>query len=157
MTKATINEKEAFKIIEKFNYLNASRAPISAFTELIDIESFEIRLQGSDIFFKGIAGFADHQIGKLIYFDQTFDCELQRSQQQGDQIIVETKGVWYARTWQSPAAYSQQLIADLTHTWVLQKRADASLIIVSHVCETFSYREGYSPTDIIKDFHLILK
>ncbi|CEK11318.1 hypothetical protein [Legionella hackeliae] len=153
----TINEEEAFQVIKKFNVLNASRAPISDFVGIIDLENFELRLRGSDIFFKGIAGFADHQIGKLIYFDQSFDCELQSSQQEGNKITVATKGVWYAKTWQSPAAYSQQLIADLTHTWELEKKTNGALLIVVHICETFAYRKGHAPGDIAKDFHLELK
>ncbi|KTD19271.1 Uncharacterised protein [Legionella lansingensis] len=151
-------EDEAFKIIEHFNHLNASRAPISAFVNIIDTENFEIRLRGSDIVFKGIAGLADHQLGKLIFFDQKFDCLRQKSHLEFNKISIETQGVWYARTWQSPAAYSQQLIADLTHTWILIKKADDKpWIILSHICESFSYRKGYAPTDNPKDFHLSLK
>ncbi|QBR84780.1 hypothetical protein E3983_10695 [Legionella israelensis] len=157
MSKATISKQEAFQVIEKFNQLNASRAPIAEFVNLIDIENFEIRLQGSNIFFKGIAGLADHQIGKQIFFDQSFDCEFIHSHMENDQMIVETKGVWYAKTWQYPAAYSQQLIADLRHTWRLEKQSDGHLLIVSHVCEHFAYREGYSPTDHTQEFHLLLK
>lgn len=159
MSKSTINEKEAFQIIETFNFLNASRAPMTSFLHIIDCEQFEIRLRGSDILFKGIAGFADHQIGKLIYFDQAFECELLRSRIENNQITVETKGAWHARTWQSPAAYSQQLIADMTHTWILAKKTDdAPLVIISHVCESFAYRPGYSPEDdVVRDFHLTLK
>ncbi|WP_019215413.1 hypothetical protein [Legionella tunisiensis] len=152
-----IDEKEAFAIVEQFNFLNASRAPISKFIDIIDIENFEIRVRGLDIVFKGIAGFADHQINKLSYFDQKFDCELQKSTQKGNEIILNTKGVWYASTWSPPAAYSQQLIADLSHTWRLAKKTEkAPLIIVSHSCETFAYRKGYSPRDVEKEFHLKL-
>lgn len=152
-----IDEKDAFAIVKQFNFLNASRAPISKFIEILDIENFEIRLRGSDIVFKGIAGFADHQISKLIYFDQKFDCELQKSTQEGNEIILNTIGVWYARTWNPPAAYSQQLIADLSHTWRLVKKTEkAPLIIVSHICETFAYRKGYSPIEVAKEFHLKL-
>lgn len=150
--------EETFAIIQRFNHLNASRAPMVEFLTIIDAERFEIRLRGSDIHFKGIAGFADHQIGKLIYFDQHFDCELVGSEQEGNQVTVHTKGAWHARLWQSPAAYSQQLIADMTHTWILSRQsADAPLLIISHVCESFSYRKGYSPVDKADDFHLRLK
>lgn len=150
--------EEAFAIILTFNHLNASRAPIAAFEAIIDIVRFEIGVRGSDIYFKGIAGLADHQIGKLIYFDQHFDCELLRHEQEGKQITVHTKGAWHARLWQSPAGYSQQLIADMTHTWVLSRQTkDSPLLILSHVCESFAYRQGYSPADKAEDFHLRLK
>lgn len=155
MNKTITNE--AFNIIKQFNHLNASRAPITAFLPIVDADNLLITLRGSDIVFKGIAGFADHQIGKLIYFDQKFDCELQKSQIQGNKAIIETKGSWYARTWQPPAPYSQQLIADLSHTWELEKKdKQSTYIIVTHICETFSYRAGFSPTDIPGDFHLSL-
>lgn len=131
MNKAKHDEKEAFKVVEQFNHLNASRAPISDFLTIVDPENLIITLRGSDIVFKGIAGFADHQIGKLIYFDQKFECELIKSEAQDDQITLSTKGVWYARIWQSPAAYSQQLIADLTHTWILKKPNKEPILLSS--------------------------
>ncbi|WP_454781773.1 hypothetical protein [Legionella sp. WA2022007384] len=157
MNKMTHNEKDAYHIVEQFNHLNASRAPISDFLPIVDPENLIITLRGSDIVFKGIAGFADHQIGKLIYFDQKFDCELVKSETQDDQITLSTKGAWYARMWQSPAAYSQQLIADLSHTWILKKTKQSKYIIVIHICEHFKYREGFSPGDMVEDFHLTLK
>ncbi|CAM3045693.1 Uncharacterised protein [Legionella steigerwaltii] len=157
MNKTTHDEKEAFKVVEQFNHLNASRAPITDFLPIVDPEHLIITLRGSDIVFKGIAGFADHQIGKLIYFDQKFECDLVKSETQDEQITLSTKGAWYARVWQSPAAYSQQLIADLAHTWILKKTKHATYIIVTHICEHFKYREGFSPRDMAEDFHLTLK
>ena len=157
MNKMTHDEKDAFKIVEQFNHLNASRAPISDFLPIVDTENLIITLRGSDIVFKGIAGFADHQIGKLIYFDQKFECELVKSEIQDDQITLSTKGAWYARIWQSPAPYSQQLIADLSHTWILKKNKRSTYVIVIHICEHFKYRDGFSPHDMAEDFHLGLK
>ncbi|QMT60865.1 hypothetical protein [Legionella sp. PC997] len=157
MKKITHCEKTAYQVVEQFNHLNASRAPISDFLPIVDPEHLIITLRGSDIVFKGIAGFADHQIGKLIYFDQKFDCELVKSETQEEQITLSTKGAWYARIWQSPAAYSQQLIADLSHTWILKQTKQSNYIIVTHICEHFKYRDGFSPSDIVEDFHLTLK
>ncbi|AWN74906.1 hypothetical protein LEAN103870_18455 [Legionella anisa] len=157
MNKTTHNEKDALKVVEQFNHLNASRAPISDFLPIVDPENLIITLRGSDIVFKGIAGFADHQIGKLIYFDQKFECELIKSETQRDHITLSTKGGWYAKIWQSPAAYSQQLIADLSHTWILKKSKQSTYIIVTHICEHFKYRDGFSPRDGVEDFHLNLK
>ncbi|MCW8386180.1 hypothetical protein OQJ18_01375 [Fluoribacter dumoffii] len=156
MNKTMHDEQEAYRVVAQFNDLNASRAPISDFLPIVDAEDLIITLRGSDIVFRGIAGFAEHQIGKLIYFDQQFECELVGSEIQGDQIILSTRGAWYARIWQSPAAFSQQLIADLAHTWTLKKNHQAKYIILIHICEHFKYRDGFSPHDMVEDFHLSL-
>jgi hypothetical protein len=115
-------------------------------------------LPNSDVKFQGIAGLADHQIGKLVFFDQKFDCDLINSETKEHEITISTKGVWYAKSWQIPSAYSQKLIADVSHTWILErKNVPATFVIVTHICETFSYRKNYAPTDVKPDFHLTLK
>lgn len=158
MTQIRHDENKAFKIIERFNHLNASRAPISDFLPIVDADNLIVTLRDSDIVFKGIAGLADHQIGKLSFFDQKFDCELVKSEYQKERLTMNTKGVWYATIWQSPAPYSQKLIADLVHTWILKRTEQSTYIIDTHICEYFKYRDGFSPRDFSdKDFHYTLK
>lgn len=149
---------EAFEIIKRFNHLNASRAPIKDFMPIIDVDNLVISIRNTNILFKGIAGLADHQIGKLHFFDQSFECELIGSEISGNQITIMTKGVWHARRWQYPAANSQQLIADLTHTWVLERKAGTGpFVICTHICESFAYRDNFSPHQDELDFHLLMR
>ena len=60
------------QLIETFFELNASRAPLTDFLPILDHEGFSMELVGTDIRFVGMAGLGDHQIGKLIFFDQEF-------------------------------------------------------------------------------------
>jgi len=59
-------------LIESFWEFNASRAPLCDFLPIVDQTNFFMELAGTDIRFSGIAGLGDHQIGKLIFFDQEF-------------------------------------------------------------------------------------
>jgi len=158
MTNTVTDEQQAFEVIKKFNHLNASRASMTDFLDIIDPDRLVIMIRNTDIRFEGIAGFSDHQMGKLIFFDQKFDCELINSTVNDNEITISTKGVWYASCWQTPAAYSQNLIADLKHTWILERENNKKPYrITTHICEEFGYRKGYAPTDETKDFHLNLK
>ena len=67
MNEITPEIQKAFDTILRFNELNVSRAPISDFLPIIDSENLIIQMRDSDIIFNGVAGLADHQMGKMYY------------------------------------------------------------------------------------------
>ncbi|MEM1058961.1 MAG: hypothetical protein AAGK14_06910 [Verrucomicrobiota bacterium] len=150
-----LTKREVRAVITAFWELNASRAPIKAFEEIVDTENLSITMRGTDIAFHGIAGFADHQIGKLIFFDQKFVLRKLESTINGGEATARTEARWHARTWTSPAPYSHELIADLRHTWTLRRCPRTGRALMrGHVCERLKYRPGHGPEDTPKDFHL---
>jgi hypothetical protein len=151
-----LKKKDVKAVILKFYELNASRAPISDFVPLLDIENFELGVEGTDIYFRGIAGFADHQMGKLVFFDQHFEIKSLRIIIKNQTAQVKTKVIWHARTWQSPAPYSELLRAVVIQTWRVIQSAETGLpIITSHIANQFYYLKGYAPKELLKkDFHL---
>jgi len=150
-------DKNVQEVIERFWHLNASKAPIKDFIPIVSPD-FHIELGFMDIKFKGIAEFADHQIGKLCFFDQKFELITINTTIENNIATSVTKGVWYASTWTQNAAYSQKLIADLDHTWKIGISDETDkVIILSHVCDAMKYREGFSPTAEPGDFHLKIK
>ena len=60
-----LTKREVKEVISAFWELNASRAPIKAFEDIFDCENVEIILAGTDIAFKGIAGFAGSILVRL--------------------------------------------------------------------------------------------
>lgn len=152
-----LTQKSIQKIIEKFWHLNASKAPIKEFLPLV-APDFCIQLGFKDIKFTGIAEFADHQIGKLCFFDQKFELLSMDSKIQGDTATVVTKAVWHASTWVQNAAYSHRLIADLTHTWEMGLSQEKDRVVIfGHICDALHYRKGHAPQEAELDFHLQLK
>jgi hypothetical protein len=152
-----LTDEKVQEVIEEFWQLNASKAPIKDFLPFVSPDIY-IELGFMDIKFKGIAEFADHQIGKLCFFDQSFEL-LSISTTIADDIATsETKGVWYASTWVQNAAYSQKLIADVNHTWKIRASRDTNrAIMLGHVCDAMKYREGFAPRATPEDFHLKIK
>ena len=152
-----LTEKSVQAVIEKFWHLNASKAPIKDFLSLLAPDVY-IELGFMDIKFKGIAEFADHQIGKLCFFDQRFELISINTTIENNIATSITKGVWHASTWTQNAPYSQKLIADVDHTWKvgLSDESDRA-IMLGHVCDAMKYREGFSPEAAPKDFHLKIK
>lgn len=155
MPAKPLTQKEVRDVILAFWRLNASRAPIKDFEEIFDCENLEIRMRGTGILFRGIAGWADHQIGKLAFFDQRFQLKtFQVAKKTDERIVAKTVGVWFARHWQSPAAYSHEMIADLKHTWtVIRSPKTGKAVILTHVCDKLKYRPGHEPQADPKDFH----
>jgi hypothetical protein len=153
-----LTKREAKAVILRFWDLNASRAPIKAFEDIVDCENFEIILAGTVIAFKGIAGLADHQMGKLIFFNQRFELKSIHTRIADDgRAISKTEGVWYAAYWQSPAATSHELIADLKHTWtVVRSEKSGKPVLLRHVCDKLTYRRSHGPIEAPKDFHLTI-
>ena len=153
-----LTKREVKDVILRFWDLNASRAPIKAFEDIVDCENLEIILAGTDIAFKGIAGLADHQIGKLIFFNQRFELKSIDTRIAGDgRAISKTEGVWYAAYWQSPAAKSHDLIADLKHTWtVVRGEKSGKPVLLRHVCDRLTYRRSHAPIESSRDFHLTI-
>ena len=154
-----LTKREVRYVILQFWQLNASRAPIKAFEEIVDCENLEIIMRASpDIQFNGIAGLADHQIGKLTFFDQRFELKsIDTKITQDGRAISKTNGVWYASYWQSPAAESHRLIADLKHTWtVVRHESSGKPVLLRHVCDKLTYRRGHAPIEAPKDFHLTI-
>jgi hypothetical protein len=151
-----LTKREVKDVILQFWELNADRAPIKAFEEILDCENVEIVVRGTDIEFKGIAGLADHQIGKLDFFDQRFELKSIDTKLGGDgRAVSKTVGVWYARYWKTPAATSHQLIADLKHTWtIVRSEKTGRAVLLRHVCERLKYRTGYAPLSAPEDFHM---
>jgi hypothetical protein len=151
-----LTEEEVRNVILAFFELNASRAPIKAFEEILDLESFEIVVRGTEIAFKGIAGLADHQIGKLIFFDQRFETEFTAITIHDDHALAKTKDRWHASVWQSPAPYSRRLIADLDHTWkVVRCERTRRALLTFHSADTWKYLPGHAPEEAPKEFHLV--
>jgi len=149
-----LTKREVKDVIVRFNELNAGRAPIKAFEDIVDVENLYIRMRGTDIDFRGLAGFADHQIGKLVFFDQRFSLTKCEPAIKGGAAKVKTEGRWYARTWTSPAANSHELIAELKHTWEVFRCPETGRAkILGHVCERLKYLPGHGPRDTPKDFH----
>jgi len=151
-----VTEEEARHVVMQFFDLNANRAPVKAFEDIVDCENLEIVLEGTDVAFHGIAGFADHQIGKLIFFDQRFELDSIKTENddQGN-AVLRTTGVWYASTWQSPAAQSHQLIADLEHTWtIVRNERSGQAVLRRQICERLEYRAGHAPQAVPLEFHL---
>jgi hypothetical protein len=150
-----LTEDEVRDVILAFFDLNASRAPIKAFEEILDCENFEIVVQATDVSFKGIAGLADHQIGKLIFFDQRFEAKFVEITIHDDHAIAKTDDRWEASVWQSPAAYSRRLIAELTHTWkVVRSEETGKAVLRFHSADTWKYLPGHAPEEAPKEFHL---
>lgn len=153
-----LTKKEVKDVILKFCDLNAGRAPISAFAPIIDVEKFELKLLGTDIAFYGIGGFADHQMGKLVYFDQRFILKSMKTTIKSDYAIAVTSFIWEARHWEPPAAFSELLRAYVRQSWkIVRSSKTQSAMIVSHIADKFKYLKGYSPGDKRpEDFHLTL-
>ena len=141
-----LTKREVKDVVLQFWELNASRAPIKAFEDIFDCENLEIIVRADpDIVFKGVAGFADHQIGKLNFFNQRFELKSIDTKISDDcRAVAKTEGVWYASYWQSPAATSHELIADLKHTWTIVRSEKSGLpVMLRHVCDRLKYRPGY--------------
>ncbi len=142
-------------LIETFWELNASRAPLKDFLPILDHEGFFMELAGTDIRFVGIAGLGDHQMGKLIYFDQKFILHDIQVEPGLDTALARTKAEWQASMWTSPAPYSQRIKVMLLHTWhVGRAKEDSRPILLGHVCEEFHYLPGFAPKEQAKEFHL---
>ena len=155
-TNKRLTKKEVRTIILKFCELNAGRAPISAFASIIDVENFELKLLGTDVDFHGIAGFADHQMGKLIYFDQRFILKSMTIIIKPDRAIAKTGFIWEARHWVPPAANSELLKAYVHQTWTVKRSPKAGHpTITSHIADKFKYLKGFAPHEQSEgDFHL---
>lgn len=152
-----LTDENVQSIIEKFWHLNASKAPIKDFLPFTSPDLY-IELGFMDIKFKGIAEFADHQIGKLCFFDQRFELVSIKTSITNNVATSVTKGIWYASTWVQNAAYSKKLIADLDHTWKIGLSDDASkAILLGHICDAMKYRNGFEPEAPQRDFHLEIK
>jgi hypothetical protein len=150
-----ITPKIVQELVETFWELNASRAPLTDFLPILDHEDFFIKLAGTDIHFKGIAGLGDHQIGKLGFFDQKFILLNIEVDVDGDTAVARTQGEWHASTWTSPDPASQRLKVALRHTWQVGRAKDDSRpILLGHVCDEFHYLPGFAPKERAKDFHL---
>jgi hypothetical protein len=113
-------------LIESFWKLNAGRAPLSDFLPIVDHEGFFMELAGTDVRFSGIAGLGDHQMGKLIFFDQEFILLDIQIEVDGDTALARTKAQWHASTWTSPDPYSQRIKVALLHTWYVGRAKDDS-------------------------------
>ncbi len=147
-----LTEDAVIKVIEKFWHLNASKAPIKEFLPLMSPDVF-IDIDFLNIKFRGIAELADHQIGKLSFFDRKFELFLIETKVEDNRAISKTKGAWHASTWTQNAAYSQRLIADIEHTWTTTLSEQTNeVIVLGHICHTLKYREGFSPTATEKEF-----
>ena len=150
-----ITAKIVQDLIESFWKLNASRAPLIDFLPIVDHEGFFMKLEGTDICFSGIAGLGDHQMGKLIYFDQEFILLDIQVEVNGDTALAQTRAQWHASTWTSPDPYSHRIKVALLHTWhVGRAEDDLRIILLGHVCEEFHYLPGFAPKDQAKEFHL---
>jgi hypothetical protein len=92
----------------------------------------------------------------LTFFNQRFELKSIDTKITDDgHAISKTVGVWYASYWQSPAATSHELIADLKHTWTIVRGEKSGLpVLLRHVCDRIKYRPGYAPIEAPKDFHL---
>jgi len=152
-----LTKREVKEVILKFWELNASRAPIKAFEEIFDCENLEIIVRADpDYVFKGIAGFADHQIGKLGFFDQRFELiSIDTKLLDEGRAVSKTIGVWNASYWQSPAATSHRLIADMKQTWTIVRSEKTGMaVLLKHVCDRLKYRPGHAPIAASQDFHM---
>ena len=157
MQRKPLTKKEVKNVILKFWHLNASRAPITDFLPIVDINNFVIKVQNTDIQFRGIAGFADHQISKLIYFDQRFILKSMKITSKPEFSIAKSLVIWEARRWESPAANSELLKAIIHHTWIVKRSAETRApIIVTHIAEKFKYLQGFAPKESQPEFHLRL-
>jgi hypothetical protein len=98
------------------------------------------------------------QIGKLIFFNQRFELKSIDARIADDgRAISKTEGVSYAAYWQSPAANSHELIADLKHTWtVVRSEKSGKPVLLQHVCDRLTYRRSHAPIEAPRDFHLIV-
>jgi len=143
------------QLIDTFYELNASRTPLSDFLPILDHEGFYMELAGTDIRFVGMAGLGDHQIGKLIFFDQEFHLQDIQVDLAGDTATSRTRAEWHASTWTSPDPCSQRIKVALRHTWQGGRADnDSRPILLGHVCEEFHYLPGFAPKDQARDFHL---
>ena len=143
------------QLIETFFELNASRAPLTDFLPILDHEGFSMELVGTDIRFVGMAGLGDHQIGKLIFFDQEFHLQNIQVDLAGDNATARTKAEWHASTWTSPDPYSHRIKVALRHTWHVGRAEDDSRpILLGQVGEEFHYLPGFAPKDRAREFHL---
>jgi hypothetical protein len=150
-----MTEKIVQNLIESFWKLNAGRAPLSDFLPIVDHEGFFMELAGTDIRFSGIAGLGDHQIGKLIYFDQEFILLDIQIDMDADTALARTRAQWHASTWNSPDPYSHRIKVALRHTWYVGRaKDDLRPILLGHVCDEFHYLPGFAPKDQAKEFHL---
>jgi hypothetical protein len=152
-----LTKREVKDVILQFWELNASRAPIKAFEGIFDCEKLEIIVRADpDIVFNGIAGFADHQIGKLSFFDQRFELKSIDTKLLDDsRAVAKTVGVWNASYWQSPAPTSHRLIADMKQTWtIVRSEETGKAVLLRHVCERLKYRPGHAPIAAPQDFHM---
>ena len=102
-----ITAKIVQNLIVSFWKLNAGRAPLSDFLPIVDHEGFFMELAGTHVHFSGIAGLGDHQMGKVIFFDQEFILLDIQVQVDGDTALARTKAQWHASTWTSPDPYSK--------------------------------------------------
>jgi hypothetical protein len=154
-TGTKLTKREVRDVIRRFFELNAGRAPIKAFEEILDCERFEVRVKGTDIAFIGIAGLADHQIGKLIFFDQRFETKSWDIAIHSDHATAKTLDRWHASVWQSPAPRSHQLIAELVHTWkIIRSEKTGKAILRFHSADTWKYLAGHAPEEVPAEFHL---
>ena len=143
------------QLIETFYKLNSDRAPLTAFLPIVDHEGFFMELAGTDIRFTGIAGLGDHQMGKLIFFDQEFHLQDIQVEADGDRAVARTRAQWHASTWTSPDPCSHRIKVALRHTWhVGRAKDDSRPVLLGHVCEEFHYLPGFAPKEQAKEFHL---
>ena len=165
MTEAgPLSETAMRDVILTFWRLNAENAPVSEFVPIID-EGFAlvaVNASGEEVVrFDGLNGLEEHQAGKAIYSDQrfalrSFDCKLQ-----GDRAIAKTTGLWECTHLEPGMVHSEQLKADLGHTWYARRSPETGRALLTlHVCTYFQYVPGFEPAPVSDDastdreFHL---
>jgi hypothetical protein len=159
-----LSDTEVREVILKFWRLNAEDAPVSDFAPILDdgFALVAVNASGEEVVrFDGLSGLAEHQAGKKVYVDQrftlrSFECELQ-----GDRAIAKTTGLWECTHSEPGMAQSEQLKADLAHTWYARRAPETGRAVLSlHVCTYFQYLPGFEPApngddaSTNREFHL---
>ncbi|HVA07387.1 MAG TPA: hypothetical protein VNG12_11665 [Acidimicrobiales bacterium] len=157
----SLTEGEVRKLILIFWRLNAAKAPMADFVPILD-DGFAIVAvddKGDEIIrFDGLAGLEEHQYGKQIYYDQrfklfSFDCDIDEGR-----AVAHTRGEWRARHCEPRMAESEQLRADVAHTWYARRRPEGAAVLTLHVCTHFNFQPGFAPATTAettgREFHL---
>ena len=143
-----LTEGEVRKLVLAFWRLNAGKAPMADFVPILDAGFAMVAVDdaGNEVVrYDGLAGLEEHQYGKQIYYDQRFKLISFEADIDGDRAVARTTGEWRARHCEPRMPRSQELRADLAHTWYARRLPSGLPVLTLHVCTYFQYQPGFAP------------
>jgi hypothetical protein len=120
-----------------------AHAPAEEFRPLLDVDRVTIRHPGSDL--TGWDGFLRwYTTATHTCFNETHTVkEVRILSASGDKTVARVVVNWQASRWRPPAARSERIVVDATHTWTLTRSAATGKpVLQSYSLDGVHYAEG---------------